>query len=293
MSETSGVQKSYQDSFRLEEPNLRKIVEVLQKHASKLGERTYVKFHVHREDDSFYETRDLEQVLSDENCRGKRIKQVLVAIVYENKRQMHEVTGEETDRPAAYISFALTSEKKKDTIRFSAREKSRDWCFLLFDDMRTQIDRVIQKPFVGFLGSIKDKRLLDMLMSLFVLSGVMWFYASRFDHHSTNISLDTVKSMTMEQQIRALLELALIRDAQGRVSFLPAMLASMIGSIIILELQPISRLLGAILRPIFCWGDMMTEYNKTRTRWIAIKWGVVVAFIVSVVAGIFVNRFMH
>ena len=69
----SGIMRSYRGWFVVDEDALRRLQTVLAKGASSLDFETHVVFRVDREDDRFYETTDLDDVLSDANLPGKRV----------------------------------------------------------------------------------------------------------------------------------------------------------------------------------------------------------------------------
>jgi hypothetical protein len=70
----SGMSKRFNQPFLCDEDTLRRTQATLEKHAKELSKRsTTVVFHVEREDDRYYETTRIEEVLAEPNVSGKRI----------------------------------------------------------------------------------------------------------------------------------------------------------------------------------------------------------------------------
>ncbi|MBM0743162.1 hypothetical protein JOY44_16355 [Phormidium sp. CLA17] len=73
MNLTSGVSKTYRKPFVLDENTLRRIYALLEKAAIELASPPSVVFHIEREDDRYYETISIDEVLSDPNVPNRRI----------------------------------------------------------------------------------------------------------------------------------------------------------------------------------------------------------------------------
>lgn len=135
----AGIYREYDAPFYLDESRLRKIANIIQLYAGKLrGEEIDVLYYVYRENNSYYETSDIETVLSDENGNGKKIDTLVIHIA--NKKD---------NKDFFYIEFRSA----KDQIRFNIHFKDRDWCYLFADEMENQINRIVKaKPFFIRIG---------------------------------------------------------------------------------------------------------------------------------------------
>ena len=88
MSTRAGTYKEYKSNFHLDEGKLRKISDVVKNHASKLPNKTYINYRVNREDESFYDTSTIDEVLADDNTPGRSIK--LIGIELNNTEESVE-----------------------------------------------------------------------------------------------------------------------------------------------------------------------------------------------------------
>lgn len=86
----SGINKSIRKPFVVDENALRRIIGVIEKHAKDLDLQTEIIYRVEREDDRFYETNDLSEVVSDPNVDGKRITNLSVRLVKSDTGSEHE-----------------------------------------------------------------------------------------------------------------------------------------------------------------------------------------------------------
>lgn len=73
MEERAGNYRDYPNNFYLAETNIRKIHAVMEEYANKLEAGAYVSIYLARENDSFFETKDLEKIFNDENTSSLRI----------------------------------------------------------------------------------------------------------------------------------------------------------------------------------------------------------------------------
>lgn len=87
MKLSSGISKELKKQFVLDEDALIRIQGVLDKAAKSLQSDVQVVFRVEREDDRFYETANLEDVLSDPNIFGKKVTLIGIEI-RENKAEI-------------------------------------------------------------------------------------------------------------------------------------------------------------------------------------------------------------
>ncbi|MBI5938500.1 MAG: hypothetical protein HY850_11745 [Betaproteobacteria bacterium] len=134
----SGISKEFKEGFILDEDGLRKLSAILEQHSQKLSHPSAVVFHVHREDDRFYETTSLDDVLQDPNARGRRID--LVGL--ELRDTSPDRTPEPWDRDwIVRIGFDKTVSRQ---VMFDIFTKDRNWALLLADDIEPQLTRTFR-----------------------------------------------------------------------------------------------------------------------------------------------------
>lgn len=283
MEERAGSYKEYKNYFNLGEANLRKIHSILIDYASKLSPDAYVLIYIVRENDSFYETKDLERILSDENTSGKAIKSLSLEIIY-NKDSNTDDNQNSADRKKskALIAFSKDNDSK---IRFMASHSSRDWCFLLIDELDSQVQRVIKnKP-----SRLINIYALDMMVGLFILtiimSGVIFYNPEK------QVNVELLKASDIEQKLNFLIE-KVANQHNTTMFIMPYFFIGMITFVFFLEFKPIKRLMKSMDISTFYWGDMMQIYDAYLHRRSQIKWGVIIAFIVSLAASFVASWFL-
>lgn len=130
----SGLIRDLTGNFILDEDALRRIVGILAAKGKELAFPNAVVFHVKREDDRFYETTTLEDVLSDANTPGHRIQ--LVAIELRDTTPGKAVVPWERDW---IVSVQFTTVGR--TQRIEVASENRSWALLLADELGPQVVR--------------------------------------------------------------------------------------------------------------------------------------------------------
>lgn len=277
--EKAGNYKEYDNNFVLNETHVRKIHQILEKYACKLEEDAYVTVYISRENDSFYETDDIEKILSDENAKGKEIKQLSLEIIKSQKEG--EDAESEKDRTVALIVFS----KDKDTkIKFFTSYSSRDWCFLLIDEIDAQVQRSLQEKGL----SLFKAKVLDIVLALVFLMVIVPLFGVLLGS-GANYDLEATLALGLEDKVNFLIEETINGKLSSNLWIIPIISAFMFLFFFILEFKPLSKLLKISNISAFCWGDMILrfdKYDKTKTKF---KWGVGVTFLVSLAASLVVH----
>lgn len=277
MSERVGIRKTYKKHFTLDEAKLRRIVDIVREHAKKLTDQTFLKFYVERENDAFYETRSIDEVLDDDNALGRSIRTLTIEL---HKEPTEENTGkpESERKPLVFVAFASFREEK---VVFFIEEKDRDWCFLLADELDTQIKRVLKS--VPLL--LIPKEYIDMIV-FFTLGGLILLYLMFLGLRvPPAFTLDQIKTMTTDERTVELLSLAVKQHStSGLILPIFMLLYALVWGVI--ALRPIERILGKMSRSVFYWGDMAPIHDQFERKILHLKWGVCIAFVVSLAATI-------
>lgn len=275
MKAKAGFWKEYTANFLVDEPRLRKLVQTLESARATLGMGAEVRFRVFRQDQSFFHTATVDEVLADDNIRGKEIIRLVIDLV------PTEGESRDTDDGLAIIDF--DSKDKQHRVFLGVHAPSRDWTFVLAEDLDAQISRSLAPRRFSFLAT----RWPNLALSLLSFSAATYMVARMLFQSSPPLTEAAIEAMTIEDRLKVLL----IRQSLNASDFTRVSLA-MVSTLIlfagIFETRPISRIYALFDRSAFYWGDMIDAYDRSRARAQRWAWGVVVAFIVSVAASLVV-----
>ncbi|MEH6576721.1 MAG: hypothetical protein V7731_06540 [Amphritea sp.] len=254
----SGISKELKRQFVVDEDALIRIKSVFDKAAQSLDRKVQVVFHVEREDDRFYETHDLDDVISDPNISGKKITFLIV--------EMREEESKKDSRRDWIARVVFLAEKRygirfKDTdeIHIDISTNDKNWALLLADELEPQIERTVNRS--------KLPRWPLYGTGAFLLYFLVKFIFSVKDKFSEE-TIELVKPLTTVVIVMAFLFLTITFMfwlLRGR----PTVLAKLLGP-----------------ETSFLWGDEAKHFREREQTRKNLFWGVVVAFVVSAMAGI-------
>jgi len=285
MADRAGIKKEYDNKhFLVDEAKFRKVCDVIHEHAKRLDYETSLTIYVEREDSSYYETKNIDEVVADDNVAGKEIRTILVEL---NK----DISGEEketreTDRkPVVYL--ALTRKRDPNVVFLVSGEK-RDWSFLLADELDSQIQRFLVPHNLKWLTSTFANFSVVFIFGAIILMWLIWF----INPSAGTLTVEQIRKLSNEEAIRKCLELLSRRYAGIEYAAPGGMIftALMLG---LVELRPVSRLASKLSKSVFYWGDMITVRDRFVTKMTHWKYGVIGAFIVSVVASIIASKLLN
>lgn len=270
MEEKAGNYKEYKNHFCLSETHLRKIHSILDDYSKKIGSDAYVSIYIGKENDSFYETQDLEKIFLDENSNGKEIKTLTMEII-SNPETDEKPTNEKKIKNAAII---FTKDKETKAMIFTSY-KSRDWCFLLIDELDGQVQRILkEKPISQTKAKIIDSA---------IVLGLLLVVAIGIAINLSNQSLDSADILhkSIETKIDFLVQQEIDRKNSKFHWSIPISIIVLFTFMSLLEAKPISRLAKSKNASVFYWGDAIVKYDKYIQKLNKLKWGVGIAFLVS------------
>jgi len=282
MSEQAGITKRFTKNFLLDETKFRKICDVIRKHSEKLEEETYLGFFVRREDDSYYDTKNIEEVLKDDNIPGKAIQRVSISLM-KKRPDKDKPTFNSEDKPIVFVAFIQDVEEK---VTVGVEEKERDWCFLLSDDLTIQVQRTFKKRIFPFFTS----KIFEIFVFTALGGGLIMWSSYFLTRVYPDIPLDSIHSMTTEMQIKKILELHIEQNIKSPWIIF-AIMFSWILVFALIEIRPISRIIKKLNRSVFYWGDMKTIHDNFMAKVRRFKWGIGIAFIISTLAALIINLF--
>lgn len=133
----SGIQRELTKHFFLDEDGIRRIVGVLREKSASLPYKSDIVLAVRREDDRFYETLNVEDVLSDANTPDRRVQ--TLAIELRSQDPVRKL--EPWDRN--WVVQVIYKIGKTSSIQINIHSDDRDWALLLADTLEPQIARTL------------------------------------------------------------------------------------------------------------------------------------------------------
>ena len=249
MNLTSGLFKRYRKAFILDEDGLRRVHGVLEKAAKDIDGNPQVVFHVERDDDRYYESTSVEDVLADPNVAGKRVKMAGISL----RRQSHAPPAKwPEDESIVQVTFcsAVTESESPfpDYNRVSIRIATEDknWALLLADNLQPQVER-----------TFKARATPRWLLLLFVLPFLMAMA-------KTVLLRTTFKATDVFMGI-----------------FLPSSLGTMLYMLSRLSGPPHWFVKAFGPESAFVWGEELQSYPDREQTRRNVMWAVVVAFLVT------------
>lgn len=195
MTSSAGIFKEHKLNFLLDEGKLRKIVEVMEKYRDKKEDEPRLKFSVFRSDDSWYETSEVDDVLADDNTQGKKIDNLMLDLIIARE---NESIAKNSD-PLCRVRFRSRMDIKVD---FAINDSDRDWCFLLAEDIETQIQRTLRPRRFRWL---RENPYIDMSVLLLLISIPTLVLGLLLFARGPSISQDEIAKLTTDEKLSMLL----------------------------------------------------------------------------------------
>ena len=142
MALASGIFKRYKKLFALDDDGLRRIEGILKKAAASYSEPLSVTFRVQREDDRFYETESIDEVLSDANLPEHRIK--LLGIELRKTATVQDIKDRDQEKVAWVIFDKDEPPIKEPDVRIRISSPDKTWALMLADELEPQITRLFK-----------------------------------------------------------------------------------------------------------------------------------------------------
>ncbi len=280
----AGISKEYYGGFVLDGAKLRKIADVLSTYGQRLSPPVNVTYEVHRKDDSFYSTNDINTVLSDDNSNSKAINRLYLRLVREQSQQIDTALG--STKGVARICFGENESLRKFSaqpeIWFQIVEADRDWCFLLADEVDAQIKRIRYKRAFRL-----PHRLLDFFAPVMLFAAAPLWMLGRSTAPIPALSLNDVKVMSTDEKLQTIFMLEVQNTTLNTRAYVwgtLAIFAVLFLMLLAIEYRPVTRFLNLLNQPVFYWGDMISRYDRQQKLSSNIKWVVIIGFGISLLA---------
>ena len=263
----SGIMRSYNGRFVVDEDALRRLQAALTKGASTLAFETHVVFRVEREDDRFYETTDLSDVLSDANLPGKRVQGLSVRLRRGGDAPTHRPWEE---RWLAQVTFGTTSgsgprryyrQMFAEVADLTVITEDRNWALLVADELEPQVQRVLTKSPMAWLVYPASVAIVALIGAV---SEVL---------EAPELGLSALRRPLTVWKLAGAIPLGIV-------------LALMVQTMPFRILMPdgFARWFGR--ESVFLWGEELKQYPQRQRFRRNIIWSVAVAFLVSLVASV-------
>lgn len=148
---SSGTVKQFKKNFVIGEDFLKRLQGVMERVSRESEVDTAVVFHVEREDDRFYETLQVEEVLADRNAKGHRVVVVSIELRAPAKRGGADSRSHETLAAVRFLAgknFRAVWVGKSDIeVRINSRDSRL--ALLLADELDQEVEKAFcpQKKF--------------------------------------------------------------------------------------------------------------------------------------------------
>ncbi|MGB2578708.1 hypothetical protein AAIR98_000627 [Elusimicrobium simillimum] len=263
----AGFSKEYPQNFFLNEQKLRKIIDVITDHTKKLNTPFRIQYKVFRDNDSFYESESLDELLSDDNTLSKKIRKISIYLyITEPKKE------EKNETNILALSFG---KRREIPILLDVEYSNKQWCFILLDDLDTQIKRTLKNSF-HFSGTIFGA--IDVL-AFFLLTALIIALAIS----NAMISIpENIFNLPLEDKIDYLIRATAPFKPTNKFSIFAGTLLGII-PFSFLVFSPISKGLKFFSSSTFYWGDERVYFDKKQKIINYIFFGVILTIIIGII----------
>lgn len=248
----SGIDKLYKRDFIVNTDKIKKLKTIFENAIKKYGKNAEIVFYVYREDDRFFDTKNLDPIFSYPNADEKKIVTLNIEI---RQNEPGRYSENWQDDYIAQIIFNI--QNQKEPIRFRVFSQNKDWALLLADEIDPHLESMQVKNGLSDFLLIPFYTLL-VLLSLFVVFKGSWF-----------IEYSNYFKVIIELPIFIFyfyISYATLNIKKARSNW-------------------IRRLLGP--ESVFYWGAQIDSYDRRKNNRDKLLWGVIVGLVISLVAGAF------
>jgi hypothetical protein len=256
------LNKVYKENFVLSVEKLNAIVKKIEEHLKKKKNDTELVYKVERFQESLLETNDIQDVLSDDNAKGKEIFFLEIQALSKDITQNLD--------PLCILKF--NSRSKDIQVELLIQDADKSWCNILYKDLDIYIKRS--------LTSLKSKSIINFVLSYFAKTLPILLF-----------SICLILYYLSKPKRNYLIENASV----AMLAF--DLMACMLGLLLFYELVnafiPFEKWRYFLVNDsAFYWGDQIEIHDKKKNLKANIFWGIIVAFIVSVLASFFNSFFI-
>lgn len=258
------VEHDFERGFIIGEEQLRKIHDIIVNRFDKIKPLLYPDYRISRGDSYSYTTKDIKDVLSEDNDDWRAITQL-------------DIMTSEDD----IFEFRLTFYRGGVTIYITGED--RDSVFLIFSDLREYIknDVLVRRP----LNSLMGRGIGLAMFSLFMASSTIYLISNTFPHDSAALQ-KAIESSDLSYKFNYLLN---ERKASNFGMTFSLWMALMVIGMATFSTNVISNIWNAIFPAnIFLFGKRKISFERRSKLWGNVVWVVLIGALVSILAGLFV-----
>lgn len=248
----SGIYKTFESHFVLDEDALRRIEAIVRKASEKIPD-PQIEFRVNREDDRFFETHSIDDVLQDPNVPRKRVKYVKISL---DSKQDSENPPDE-DGEIITIEFSK-KERWMPPVELNVSYHDRSWALLTADELEPQIRRLFRRTGIS-----------RWIFAVFLLPAGL-------------IAYNLIETKTVSVTLNSWTLLALILSSIAVVGMVIGWFQRLSESKYEEKPGLLQRLLGP--ESVFLWGEEVRAFETRERNRRQFFWSVVVAFVISFAA---------
>lgn len=263
------VEHKFGDSFLLDEERFRKLHNLINQRLTSFDANYKLAYKVYRGDSYSYDTTNIEDILNEEN---------------EDWRKLTKIKFVCND-----IGLILSFDKEEVNVKIEADD--RDRVFILFSDIRSYlVDEIMLK-----------RKLLSIITSKNITFFIMIIMTSFFTYYLFSLDMSKELKIKPEEALRSTeLNIKLdyliynyeVSNSFSSFDILPYFFGFMIWMLIVTLTDIIDKVIAYLFpKNIFLFGKQKTLYEKRKRFTDKFLWGILIAFIVSVLGGI-VTKFM-
>jgi hypothetical protein len=266
METKSGIMKDYDGRFVLDEPRLRKFVDILQSFGHRDGGSCQVGYLAYTKDDHFITGANLTDVLSLQNASEREIAAVYLYL--ERKTKAKTTT-------LCKVKFLKT----KSTISVEVEHEDRDWALLLIGELEAQIEATHERRRFYYAMQRGWIDYVVLAAVLFMILFVAFKYVTSYNQSHHDAVAKEISSLSMDEKLlRIFFENTIKLDTPLSSLVLTVL---MMGSLVYLQKKPLSTWFRRLNRSFFAWGMELERYKRYLSLETNIKWVVIVGVVVS------------
>lgn len=248
----SGIHKDFSKNFVLTENAVNRISQILKEASKNLEYESDIVYYVYKENNRFYETTKIEEVLSDPNIDRKEIKSFYIELRSSDPERRPEKWQDDWIVQVGFSRF-----HKDSPIIFRIYGENKGWALLLADKLEPHVEATTVK------NSISDFILIPLYASIAFLG----FKSLSTQIINTGISKPLLyAAQTIIIILFIILSFLTLNIGKARAAFLKK------------HFGPES---------VFLWGAQVTGYHNRQNIRNGIFWGVFVTFLVSLAVNAF------
>ncbi|MEW6531014.1 MAG: hypothetical protein AB1473_09275 [Thermodesulfobacteriota bacterium] len=262
------IEHQFEKGFLLDEERLRRIVDIINRRASKADPHVSAMFLVFKADSYTYETDRIEDVISEDNADWRRITRLEIRVEHEDD-----------------LDLKLAFFDKGSTARLVGQD--RDRVYLLFSDLREYLKNEVNVCWTISEGMRAAASIAFMIVIVMALMGAAFWGYSWYVQPERDVKA-VLSSTELREKLDFLVERSVSRDKLhlGTLIFLigvPILLAS-------IATDYFNRSLPFFFPAnLFLFGAQKEKYERRKRMRGNIVWGVGIAFVISVIAGLAVG----